>query len=46
VKDAMVAGNVYETMREVVAVEDRVRPSEMGRFPAVLFDNVSLATKA
>jgi PmbA protein len=46
VKDAMVAGNVYETMREVVSVEDRVRSVYMGRFPAVLFDHVSLATKA
>jgi PmbA protein len=45
VKDAMVAGNVYETMTNVVAVGDKAHDSPMGRFPAVLFDNVSVATK-
>jgi PmbA protein len=43
VKDAMVAGNVYETMQNVVAIEDTVCSSFMGRFPAVLFDDVSVA---
>jgi len=42
VKDAMVAGNVYETMQNVVAIEDTVSSSYMGRFPAVLFDDVSV----
>jgi PmbA protein len=45
VKDAMVAGNVYETMTNVVAVGDKAHDSPMGRFPAVLFDGVSVATK-
>jgi PmbA protein len=43
VKDAMVAGNVYETMQNVVAIEDTVCSSYMGRFPAVLFDDVNVA---
>lgn len=43
VKDAMVAGNVYDTMQNVVAIEDRVCSSFMGRFPAVLFGEVSVA---
>jgi PmbA protein len=43
VKDAMVAGNVYETMRNVVAIENTVCSSHMGRFPAVLFDDVNVA---
>jgi PmbA protein len=43
VKDAMVAGNVYETMQNVVAIEDKVYASTMGRFPAVLFDDVRVA---
>jgi PmbA protein len=45
VKDAMVAGNVYETMNNVSAVGDTAYASYMGRFPAVLFDGVSVATK-
>jgi len=45
VKDAMVAGNVYETMREVIAVEDRAHATYGGWFPAVLFDNVSFVAQ-
>jgi PmbA protein len=45
VKDVMVAGNVYETMTNVVAVGDVAHDAPMGKFPAVLFDNVSVATK-
>lgn len=47
VKDAMVAGNIYDTLQNVIAVGGRLYPSFMGgRFPAVLFDDVSVATKA
>lgn len=45
IKDAMVAGNIYETMQHVIAVGDTLYPAYMGKFPAVLFDNVSFATK-
>jgi PmbA protein len=45
VKDAMVAGNIYETMQDVIEVEDTLHPSYGGTFPAILFDNVSIATK-
>ena len=45
VKDAMVAGNVYETMKNVIALEDMVHTGHMGRFPAVLFDDVSVVTR-
>lgn len=44
VKDAMVAGNVYETLKNVIAVENANYPAPMGRFPAILFDDVSVAT--
>ena len=44
-KDSMVAGNVYETLKEVVALEDRVRPAYMARSPAIVFDNVSFAMR-
>jgi len=45
VKDAMLAGNVYDDLKHVVAVEDRVRDAPMGRFPALLLDDVSLSTR-
>lgn len=45
VKDAMVAGNIYEVMRNVVSIEDKVYLSNMGVFPSVLFDDVSVAIK-
>lgn len=52
VKDAMVAGNIYEVMKSVVDIEDTVYPGytamfppALGMLPAVLFDDVSVATK-
>ena len=45
VKDAMVAGNVYEDLKRVVAVGDRVRPGYLGRFPELLLDGVNFATR-
>jgi PmbA protein len=46
VKDAMVAGNIYEVMKNVLAIEDTLYPAMMGTFPAILFDGVSVATKS
>ncbi len=46
VKDAMVAGNVYEDLRNVIAVGDTVQDGPMGRFPALLLDNVSFAARS
>ncbi len=45
VKDAMVAGNIFETLKEVIDIEDTVHHGSGGHFPAVLFDQVSVATK-
>lgn len=46
VKDAMVAGNVYETLKHVIDLGDTLYPSFMGSWvPAVLCDNVSVTTK-
>jgi PmbA protein len=45
VKDAMVAGNVYDALNEVVGLEDTAHPSYGGTFPAVLLDHVSVAIK-
>jgi len=46
VKDAMVAGNIYEVMKNVLAIEDTIYPAMRGAFPAILFDSVSVATKS
>lgn len=45
IKDAMVAGNIYETMQQVIDIENMVHPASTGYYPAILFDNVSVATK-
>jgi len=45
VKDAMVAGNVYEDLKNVIAVGDTVHGSAMGRYPALLLDNVSFTAR-
>lgn len=46
VKDAMVAGNVYETLKRVIDVGDTLYPSFAGGWaPAILCDSVSVATK-
>lgn len=42
VKGTMVSGNIYDTMKNVIAVEDTYHPDYMGTFPAILFDDVSL----
>ena len=46
VKDAMVAGNIYEVMKNVLAIEDTIHPAMGGTFPAILFDGVSVATRS
>jgi PmbA protein len=46
VKDAMIAGNIYETLRDVVAIGDTLHPSDDGAWvPAVLCNSVRVATK-
>ena len=45
VKDAMVAGNIFDTMNHIIDLEDTLHPGSGGMFPAVLFDGVSVSTK-
>ncbi len=46
VKDAMVAGNIYETLKNVVDLSDIPFPCFSGEWiPLILCDNVSVATK-
>jgi PmbA protein len=44
VKDAMIAGNIFDTMKNIIAIENTLYPSYSGTFPAILFENVSVAT--
>jgi PmbA protein len=43
VKDAMAAVNIYETLKEVVALEDTTQATYGGTFPALLLDQVNVA---
>jgi PmbA protein len=43
VKDAMVAGNIYQALQNVVDLEHRVHPCPEGNYPALLLDDVSVA---
>jgi PmbA protein len=45
VKDAMTAGNVFETMKHILDMEDTVHPSYTGTFPEILFESMNIATK-
>jgi PmbA protein len=45
VKDAMVSGNVYETLKEVAAVGDEPWPAFGGTFPPVLCEGVRVACR-
>lgn len=45
VKDAMVAGNIYETLNCIETLENRLHPSFGGTFPAILCDKVSVSIK-
>jgi PmbA protein len=42
VKDAMVSGNIYDTMKNVIAIEDMYYSAYMGTFPAILLDDISV----
>jgi PmbA protein len=45
VKDVMVAGNIYDTLRNVVDMENTLHPCFGGNFPAILFDNIHVTIK-
>lgn len=46
VKDGMVAGNIYDTLKNVVDLSDTLYPCFTGEWmPLILCDNVSVATK-
>ena len=44
-KDVMVAGNIYETLKDIIALEDTLHRGSGGWMPAILCDNVSVSAK-
>jgi PmbA protein len=45
VKDAMVAGNIYRTLKNIIAIENMQHYGHGGRYPAILVEDVNVATK-
>jgi len=45
VKDVMVAGNVYDTLKKVIAVENKLHTCWGGKMPAILCDGISVSSK-
>lgn len=45
IKDAMIAGNIYDVMKRVRTIEDTLHWAYTGYYPAVLFDGISIATE-
>jgi PmbA protein len=45
VKDVMVAGNIYDTLKNIVEIEDTLHPCFGGSYPSILFDNVCVTIK-
>jgi len=45
VKDVMVAGNIYDTFKNVFDIENTLHPCYGGNLPALLFDNINVTIK-
>lgn len=45
IKDVMVAGNIYDVMKSIVGIENRIYPAPSGFFPSMLFDNINVTFK-
>ena len=44
-KDAMAAGNIYDTLNKIAGIENTACFASGGRFPSILFDDVSITSK-
>ena len=45
VKDVMIAGNIYDILKNIAGIENALHPCYGGNFPALLFDNVNVTVK-
>ncbi|MCK5852351.1 TldD/PmbA family protein, partial [bacterium] len=43
VKDGMIAGNIYDVMKRVTSIEDKVHITHSGIFPAIAFEDVKFS---
>ncbi|MBN2464867.1 TldD/PmbA family protein [candidate division WOR-3 bacterium] len=46
IKDSLATGNVYEDLKKVMDVENRVHDAPMGYFPSLLLDDISFTTRS
>ncbi|MBF0361811.1 MAG: TldD/PmbA family protein [Oligoflexia bacterium] len=46
IKDGMIAGNIYQVMKNVSMVENKVHRAPLGRYPSICFDQVKLSVKS
>jgi len=46
IKDAMISGNIYSVMNRVIDIEDKAHPAYTGYYPAVLLDDINVATRS
>lgn len=44
IKHEMVAGNIYDIMKRVSLIEDRIHRTKAGGFPAICFDDVKFSS--
>ncbi|OGC42467.1 hypothetical protein A2Y85_04700 [candidate division WOR-3 bacterium RBG_13_43_14] len=45
VKDAMIAGNIYSTLKNIISIEDHQSATLFGYYPSILCDQISFAVK-
>ncbi len=45
VKDAMAAGNIYETLNNIIAIENKTYLSHGGNCPSILFNDINVIIK-
>ena len=43
VKDGMIAGNIYDVMKNISAIENETHSTPRGRFPAITFEDVKFS---
>jgi PmbA protein len=44
-KDTMLAGNIYDTFRNIISIENIQHHGAGGRYPAILVDDVNVTTR-
>jgi PmbA protein len=45
IKDVMVTGNIYDTLKSIIGIEDTLYLGSGGNFPSILFDSLNVTIK-